>query len=394
MSRTNNTVNYDITAKDAGASSTFARISKEMEKSAAKSQLFGEKAGFFGNELNKFAKIGGIIVAARTLNQMADKTKEWSEQLAKGETTLGKISLELARQIPLFGQIIQAGEKLSFALDEVISPGAAARRARASAQQSARDLSGDLGVGIGESVAGSAASAAAIREIIRRQSVKSLGSDAGRASLAATERAEANQATLKAFDDRLDKLRTDAAKARAALVDYTSDYERIYALDRETREATLKIENDRLAVSRAQLKAETDLVAAQGQQRAALIAGGISALGAGLFEGFKQRAADAAALQSQFAREDRFGELGAEADSIRERMRRAALTPNGRTASAFSDTGASALLSANQSRADDPAVKELRVQTTKLKSIDDEIKKMRQDDKQRSRTEQTQEIFN
>jgi hypothetical protein len=366
MAKTDNQVNYVVTAQDAGASGAFMRVGRSVDSVNMKlkglKQSFGEESalGGIGKIFAGSGAVMGIALIERRLADAAEGVEKFWTEYEKGSRTALEITNELISKLPVLGDMQRS-------TDSVLRLGFRAITGDAPPEQ-IKGLADDI------TKRQKAAADAADKRATDAERQAALGRLTGTA--------RDRQAESFRFGDSIAAISAQRAGRAGAGLDFGREFA---ALDRQE-----KAERDKHAQELKKILAK-DIEAAKGGL--STLVNGFKGMADAVIKRSGQNAA-AEALRKQFAREDRYDELGAEADSIRESMRRAAMTPHGRTAAAFSDTGASALLSANQSRNDDPAVKELRVQTTKLKSIDDEIKKMRQDDKQRSRTEQTQEIFN
>jgi soluble cytochrome b562 len=112
-----------IGAKDVGASAVVAGVRQKVEKEL--NALQGLKKGLgeesaFGNVakiLSGTGAVAGLALAGRELNAIADKAGELARELRNGQKSGGEIAEELAKTIPIYGQIIEAGRKFRGLLD-------------------------------------------------------------------------------------------------------------------------------------------------------------------------------------------------------------------------------------------------------------------------------------
>jgi hypothetical protein len=368
MSQVNTRVDYTLSATDAGASSAFAKLSKEMERSAAKASLFKQSASFAGNELDKFAKVGGIALIGRTLSNATEKALELRDAFKAGELSVSELGIELAKTIPILGDFVKAGSGIGKAIEQSIY-GEADRFA--ASRENARDKIGNARMGF-KDVAAQAA--AASENIINPKK-------------------EANP-KLKVFDEQLMRLKKEFDDAMTASMGTLGFYAETLAAQKEYDAAVKAVNAERAKATSALAVAEMKKGATAVTKFFETTSSGFQKLAQGLAEETSKRFAKQAELRARFAQEDEMDALEGRRDEIQNRLSNLSKARNYQTAQAMTDTGASSLIRAKASQPEDKNTRELQSQTKVLKSIDDQIKQLNREQKTRSRQEQVQEIFN
>lgn len=104
MSRTNSQINYVITARDAGASTTFGRISAEMDKLKRATGGRGPIKDFLELAAGGGA-VAGIGFALRMQANLAKSIDEVSEAYMRGEKSAAGFTYEIAKAVPILASM-------------------------------------------------------------------------------------------------------------------------------------------------------------------------------------------------------------------------------------------------------------------------------------------------
>jgi hypothetical protein len=374
MSNVSNTVNYDLTAQDAGASSAFAKLGKQMEMAAAKAQILKDNAGFAGKELDKFAKIGGIALLGRGLADATEKAAKLVDEFRAGQVSIQEMGLELLKTVPIVGEFAKAGENIRNIFDPNMR---AAKADEARAKEDTKNIEH-----LGKVQAGIEKSLREARNQNRTSNIGVGGSEGDKAAESARQQFNKNMELVKELEGGLRDAGIIGGKDFEKLEELKRTYENTYsaallAARVEDEKARLKIEED----IRKKEKERQEKLAKEAKERA---------------EKMAKQFQEAENLRYRIVTEDRIESLGERRDLIEARIKGLKDLKDIplRTAKSFTDTGASALLAAKQPKSDDPTVKALRESNASLKSIDKEIKGVRTDAKNRDRAQDFQEIFN
>jgi hypothetical protein len=108
-------LDIEINATDK-ASSVFAKVGENLKK--LKSATGEESAlGNFAKIAAGTGAVAGLALAGRLINQFADKAKELRQEFNEGSKSAGQVGEELAKSIPVYGEIIAAGRTFRSLID-------------------------------------------------------------------------------------------------------------------------------------------------------------------------------------------------------------------------------------------------------------------------------------
>jgi hypothetical protein len=354
MSKTNSQVNYVLTANSAGAESAFGRLSKEIEKTNARAGMLKDAVGFAGKELDKFAKIGGLVLIGRELDRATEKAVELRNAFNAGTISAAEMAQQFVDTIPIVGQFAQAGRNIrELFTGEIAAATEALKEANSEMQNLVKKNSDDIGA------------RKAIRttaEETRFQVRREAATPDGQARMDADKQRDD---AMKALQEQSRKLIAtggmrgeEFAAAKKAIEDLHR--QRMDQLDAEHAESL------RLAAVAARKKAE---VVEEAERKTAE----------------RQRR-----LVDQFATEDRVEGLetqrGEIADSLREMQSRQ--PRRGAAVSAVTDVGRGAVLAGMERRSADPTLKLQSESKRKLEDIDKTLKAIAEEQKRRNRMNQ------
>src|SRR5687768_474569 len=108
-------IDIKVRAKDE-ATGVFKKVGNSLESLKGS---FGKRSDL--DEVVDVLKGGGALAAiseiGQILGKMADKTQKWRAELAEGKIDAAGVVEELAKSIPVYGHVIDAGRKWRAILD-------------------------------------------------------------------------------------------------------------------------------------------------------------------------------------------------------------------------------------------------------------------------------------
>ncbi len=367
MATENSKINYTVSATDAGASATFAKIGQSINQVGYDAnKTFGESGplGQMGKVLQGAGRIAGFAIIGRLMKDATEKALELRDALNSGAMSAAELAEETVKLIPIVGSFWQAGRNIKeMFTGEIQAATAALKEANAEMKKLFERNTKDIGARKFIKDTAERARFDQRREALPELEQRKLDADKQRSD------------ALRALDEqRRNLLATggmrgeEYAEAKKAIEDLHQ--QRMDALDAEHAEAL------RLAAvaARAVGQREEDAAKKRLETRRKIIAG--------------------------FAEEDKRTELENRAEILNEGIRQleANQPRRGALADTVTDLGRSGQLAAMERRSADPNTGILSQSRKELAAISATLKAMQEDAKRRDREGRLREtgmpIFN